>query len=78
MTNEEIIGRFRTWYGEQEGMKVYLTVMPGIMADFDRMLGNRPGELISEEYKLEDGKGSLILTGMKKPDGTVQVDTQCR
>ena len=78
MDMDNIIRHFREWYGPQEGMKVYLTVIPGIMADFNRMLDCRPGEMVSEAYKLEDGKGTIILSGRKKKDGTVRVSAECR
>jgi hypothetical protein len=52
--------------------------MPGIMADFNRVLDAHSGEMATEEYKLEDGKGSVVLSGWKKPDGTLQIKIQCR
>ena len=30
------------------------------------------------EYKLEDKKGSIVLSGWKKQDGTAQIRAECR
>ena len=78
MNTDELIRQFQARYGPGNGMKVYFTVMPGILADFSRMLDERPGETMTEEYRLEDGKGSLILTGFKRADRTTQVDITFR
>lgn len=78
MEPDSIMNTLQEWYGPQRGMKVYLTVMPGIMADFNRMMDRRPGETVCEEYKLEDGKGSIVLSGWKKQDGTAQIRAECR
>ena len=74
MTGSEVLSRFQEWYGPQEGLKVYMTVMPGILSDFTGMLEKRPGERLREEYRLEDGKGTLVLCGCKMRGRDAQVE----
>jgi len=78
MTGEDILERFRVWYGPQKGLQVYMTVMPGIMRDFTKMLDQRPGEQLREEYRLEDGKGTLILNGSKTAGKDPRIAFSCR
>ena len=59
-------------------MNVYTNIMPGILADFDRMLGKAKGTLITEEYRLEDGKGILYVTGKKSPNGQADIDVNVK
>ena len=57
-------------YGPAEGTRVLMTILPGITADFRKMLERaEPGEEISEEYFLEDGKCSVRLAGVKEKAG---------
>ena len=78
MTGEELIENFRRWYGPEKGLKVYMTVMPGILADFEKMLSARPGERLLEEYRLEDRRGTVIVSGRKEPGKTMEIDFACR
>ena len=58
----DLMRQFTEWYGS-DGLKTYMRVIPGILADFQKMVKKAPaGEMVRETYKLEDGKGSLILT----------------
>lgn len=64
---DEIIKQLDQIYGPGKGTKVYNTIMPGIFSDFNNMLKKVPvGREISEEYRLEDGKASVIVKGMRK------------
>ena len=51
-------------YGPGQGMRVYMTIMPGILADFRKMLLRAaPGAEVTEDYLLEDGKGTIRMAG---------------
>ena len=72
---EDLIRQLDNLYGPGKGFKVYTTIMPGILADFKKMLDRTPvGEEISEEYHLEDGKGVIHLHGHRSPDGEVSIE----
>ena len=74
MDTQKIINQLDEIYGIGRGMEVYMTIMPGILADFDRMLGAAKGTRVTEEYRLEDGKGSLYVTGKKTANGQADID----
>ena len=38
MNTESIISKLKKIYGPAEGIRVYMTIMPGILADFNKML----------------------------------------
>mgnify|MGYP002624059976 CR=1 FL=1 len=66
-------------YGYEKGMQVFMTVMPGIMADFRKMLAASPvGMPVMEEYKLEDGKAVITLSGRRLSNGAQEIDAQIR
>ena len=74
MTAEEIICELNKRYGAERGRKVYTTIMPGIFADFQKMLkAAAPGENVREEYILEDGKGKIRVTGKRLADGRTEI-----
>ena len=58
-------------YGIQEGLSMAGRVVPGIMNDFNRMLHDCPaGESVQEEYRFEDGRSVVFISG-RRVDGTV-------
>lgn len=66
MKVKDLETKLKHCYGENKGHRVYQTIVPGILADFLRMYGSaRMGSPVKEEYKLEDGSGSIILSAMK-------------
>ena len=70
MDAKKIINQLDKIYGSGKGMNVYMTVMPGILADFDKMLKEASlGITISEQYNLDDNRCSLSLTGKRTPSG---------
>lgn len=70
MNSEKVLSALKTIYGDSEGIRVYMTVMPGIMADFNKMLDKaKTGEEVREEYILEDRKARIILHGHKDKTG---------
>ncbi len=65
-------------YGKTEGHRVYQTVVPGIMADFLKMVGQASiGRRVKEEYHLEDGRGTIILETVKL-SGTPDIRAEFR
>ena len=75
MYTQKIIDQLDDIYGKGRGMGVYTRIMPGILADFDRMLKKAPiGEKVSEQYNLEDGKGIILVSGTKKANGQSEID----
>ncbi len=58
-------------YGPAEGLRVSMTVLPGIAADFKKMLeAAAPEEEVSETYHLEDRKAEITLRGRKTQIGS--------
>ena len=54
-------------------------VMPGILKDFRRMLeAAAPGETVREEYRLEDGKAAIFLTGRRNTAGEAEIEAEVR
>ncbi len=74
MDTKKIINQLDDIYGPGKGMEIYMKIMPGILADFDRMLGRAKGEQVMEEYRLEDGKGSLYVTGKRSANGQTDIE----
>ena len=53
-------------YGQEEGMRVYRTIIPGILGDFAKVIRQAPpGSIAREEYRLEDGRGIIYMTAKK-------------
>ena len=79
MNTENLIQKLNELYGEGSGMKVYMTIMPGILSDFQKMLASSPiGETVTEEYRLENGKGIIVLTGKRDASGNVSMNAELR
>ncbi len=61
MKLKELEGELGKIYGPRAGA-VFRTIMPGILADFSKMLNNAgPDAHVTEEYNLEDRKGTIVL-----------------
>ena len=72
--NTRIIEKLKQRYGEREGMRIFMTVMPGITADFRKMLqASPPGRTVREEYHIDDGKTTIVLTGTRDERGQASV-----
>ncbi len=64
-------------YGPGEGTRICMTILPGILADFRKvLLRAAPGADTAEDYLLEDGKGTVRVTGTRRPDGTFLMDAE--
>ena len=63
---------FRKLYGDPRGDAVCDTVLPGVMADFRRALSRGPeGRPIREVYRLDDGRGEVIIDGCREGGAVV-------
>lgn len=74
MDTQKIINQLDEIYGPGKGMSIYMNIMPGILADFDRMLKKSKGAALTEEYRLEDGKASLYVTGKRSANGRADIE----
>ena len=64
MEFDRIVSAFEKAYGPGTGRVKCMTVLPGVMGDFLRMTASAaPGRRVREEYRLDDGRGTLILEG---------------
>ncbi len=51
-------------YGVMKGMQMNAIVLPNVIKDFEQILRNAPrGAVTTEEYRFDDIKGSIKLTG---------------
>ena len=72
---DDIIKQLDQIYGPGRGFSVCNTIMPGILSDFNRMLDQTTvGKEFSEEYRLEDGKGTIHVKGTRQRDGKISTD----
>ncbi len=72
---QKLIRKLDNLYGTGKGTEVCMTVLPSVLADFQKMLKASPcGTPVTEEYRLEDGKGSLLLTGCRRPSGDTDIE----
>ena len=79
INSEALIRKLNELYGEGAGMKVYATIMPGILSDFQKMLSSSAiGETVIEEYRLEDGKGTIVMTGKRDASGKITMDAKLK
>lgn len=71
---DEFLEECKKAYGEAEGFRIYTTILPGILGDFRKMLTlAKLNTEVSEEYKIDDGKRSVKLTGKRLPDGNLEM-----
>ena len=77
INTQELIQKLDKLYGTGNGTRICMTILPGILGDFQKMLAaSAPDSPVREEYRLEDGKGTLILTGMRKASGQTDVNAE--
>ena len=71
---EELLADLQEAYGKTEGLRLFNTVIPGIMGDFNKMLRkSRAGEWIAEEYRLDDGRGVIIVEWSRTANGEAKL-----
>lgn len=72
---DTLLSELRERYGQTEGLRLLNTVMPGIIGDFNKMLKKSAvGKSISEEYRLDDRTGIIVIKGCRLPDGSVKTE----
>ena len=72
---QKLTGKLDLLYGAGNGTKVCMTILPGILADFQKMLAaSAPGTKLQEEYRLDDGKGTLLLSGSRDLSGKTDME----
>jgi len=72
---QKLIGKLDLLYGTGNGAKICMTILPGILADFQKMLAaSAPGSKVREEYRLDDGKATLLLTGTRNLSGKTDME----
>ena len=77
MDTQKIIDKLDGIYGKGRGMKVYTNIMPGILADFEKMAKtSKAGEKIIEQYHTEDKRVVLTVTGSKSGNGTLDMSIE--
>ena len=77
MDTQKIIDRLDGIYGKGRGMEVYTKIMPGILADFEKMVKtSKAGQKITEQYRTEDGRAVLTATGSKTGNGTLDMSIE--
>ena len=62
-------------YGVQEGIRMAGTVVPGIMDDFSQMVRDKLCEYVQEEYRLEDGRAAVFISGKALKNGAVSYES---
>ena len=74
MDTENMIRTLREIYGQEEGMRIFMTIMPGITADFQKMLRQaKPDETVEEIYRVDDRKAVIRMKGKRLPSGELQM-----
>ncbi len=70
MDTDRVIEALEEIYGHGKGMAVYMTIMPGILSDFNQMLDKASlGQEVREQYETEDKRAILSVKGKKSANG---------
>ena len=60
--------------GEEQLSHYRIIVLPQILADFYKMLKDQPvNKIIKEQYRMENGKLEIEISGVKKADADIKV-----
>ena len=79
MANSQLMDELKKKYGVKNGTKIYMTIVPGILADFKKALGKKAaGETVTETYHFEDGNGGVVVTGSRDAAGNMQIEAHLR
>lgn len=71
---DELLEECKKTYGEAEGLRIFSTIMPGILGDFTKMLRQAGIDTdINEEYKIDDGIHIVKLSGKRHSDGRMEM-----
>ena len=75
MAESSLRDELKQRYGAKEGMRIYLKIVPGILADFKKVLAQKaPDEIVSETYHFEDDNEAVIVTGSKDATGKMTIE----
>ena len=79
MASSQLMDELKKKYGVKNGTKIYMTIVPGILADFKKVLGKAAtGEAVTETYNFEDGNGGVVVTGSRDASGNMHIDAHLR
>ena len=71
---DELLCELQERKGTSEGARIYRTILPGILSDFNSMLKNAEiGKTVSEEYRIDDGSGTVWVSGERHADGKTNI-----
>ena len=74
LETEGLIEQFFARYGVTKGGQIYRTVMPGILADFQKQaLALQPGAATGETYRMEDRSASVQMTAERNLQGEIHI-----
>ena len=77
MADSRLLDQLKKKYGAKEGTRIYLTIVPGILADFRKMLKQaQPEEEITETYRFEDGDGAVLVKGSRSASGENRIEAE--
>ena len=69
-----LIGQFAERYGVAKGGTVYRTVMPGVLADFQKQArALKPGGAARETYRIDDGSAAIEMSAEKSMQGELHI-----
>lgn len=72
----KLINDIRDAVGDEKATHYETVILPNIVMDFYGMLKrSKSGEIVSEEYQMEDKSMKVILKGMKDNKGKFRVTT---
>ena len=76
---QELLLELQQRFGNAEGLRIFNTILPGIMGDFNSMLKiSGIGVTVSEEYRLEDGSGVIRVQGKRQADGDAIIEAHLK
>lgn len=79
MSNNKLLDQLKKKYGTKNGTKIYLTIVPGILSDFKKMLKDAaPDTEITETYHFEDGDGGVIVRGSRAASGEMKIEAELK
>ena len=71
---QTVINKLDNIYGTGRGLDIYTKIMPGIIADFNRMLDKAsPGQEVCEQYGTEDKRAVVSVKGKKSASGQAEI-----
>ncbi|MCR5735134.1 MAG: hypothetical protein K6G22_11050 [Lachnospiraceae bacterium] len=77
MDTKKIINQLDDIYGKGRGFEIYTNIMPGILADFEKMVKKSTAcARTSEQYRTEDGRAVFTVTGSKNKNGTTDMSIE--